>query len=223
MTLDRGLRVLELLAAAPSGLSVAEIAASLGLSRQAVYRALKTLIRHRFAAKGDGPTYHLGLGAVTLANLYSQTLQRSVTPFLRRLAVETDATAHIGIADGEEWVTLHTAEPPDTGTHLSYRIGSRHPLDRGAAGIAILSARPPSPGDDAVVAQARAQGYAVSRGQIIPGAVGIAAPLVVDGATLDASVGVVAVSEVDLAQCATLVTAAASEIARELWAAPRPW
>lgn len=223
MTLDRGLRVLELLAAESTGLTAAEIAGSLGLNRQAVYRALKTLVRHRLAAKGDGPTYHLGLGAVALANLYAQTLQRSVTPFLRRLAMATNATAHVGVADGDEWVTLLTAEPPDAGAHLSYRIGSRHTLQLGAAGIAILAGRPSSSEDDPVVVQARAQGYAISRGQIIPGAVGIAAPLVVDDATLDASVGVVALGEVEVERCAKSVMAAASEIGRVLWVAPRPW
>ena len=49
-------------------------------------------------------------------------------------------TAHLTIADGDEALALAVIEPSWTDFHVSYRVGARHPLDRGAAGRAILAA-----------------------------------------------------------------------------------
>ena len=54
---------------------------------------------------------------------------------------------------------------------VSYRVGSRHPVTRGAAGLAIASLRPETPDDPPAVRQAREDGYSVTRGQLQPGAV----------------------------------------------------
>ncbi len=64
---------------------------------------------------------------------------------------------------------------------MAYRAGFRHPLDRGAAGRAILAARAGRPDDP---------GYALTHGELEAGASGAAAPLV--GVTgIEGSVGVV--------------------------------
>ena len=49
-TLDRGLRVLDVLAAAPGGLTVTELAARLEVNRTVVYRLVSTLEQHAQAA-----------------------------------------------------------------------------------------------------------------------------------------------------------------------------
>ncbi len=54
------------------------------------------------------------------------------------------------------------------------RASSRHPLGRGAAGICLLSALPARPGERPEVTRARTQGFAVSRGEVEPGAHGLA-------------------------------------------------
>ena len=45
-TLDRGLRVLEVLAGSPGGLTVTELAGRLGVNRTVVYRLVSTLEQH---------------------------------------------------------------------------------------------------------------------------------------------------------------------------------
>ena len=45
-TLDRGLRVLEVVAESPDGLTVTELAAALGIGRTVVYRLVVTLEQH---------------------------------------------------------------------------------------------------------------------------------------------------------------------------------
>lgn len=216
LVLDRGLRVLELLASDSRDLSVAAIAKSLDLNRQTVYRVLHTLADHRLVVRGEASSYHLGAGVVVLAGMYRPHLRLRALPYVRRLAEETSATAHCAVAEATECVTLLIADAPNRSLQFSYREGARHPLDVGASGVAILAGRPPEPDDAPAVKRARKLGYAVSRSQITPGAVGIAAPLTVQGAAMDASVGIIGIGDINVEQCAARVVAAAREIARAL-------
>jgi DNA-binding IclR family transcriptional regulator len=98
---------------------------------------------------------------------------------------------------------------------ISYRVGSRHPLSLGAAGIAILAGRPEADGDSEAVREARRLGYSVTRGQLQRGAVGVACPLHGKGrrASFEASIGVVALDDLDVARAADAVRACARKIA----------
>jgi DNA-binding IclR family transcriptional regulator len=113
------------------------------------------------------------------------------------------ATAHLTIAEGGEAVALAVVEPSWTAFHVAYRAGSRHPLDRGAAGRAILAGRQ---GDASVIATA---------GELQPGAHGVAAPVLgLEG--LEASVGVVALSPLDPEVVGPQVVSAAAAVAQAL-------
>jgi DNA-binding IclR family transcriptional regulator len=86
---------------------------------------------------------------------------------------------------------------------VAYRVGSRHDLRRGAAGRAILAGRA---GD---------LSFLVSEGELQPGAQGVAAP-VAGVPNIEASVGVVALTGLDVAAAGPRVVAAAAEVARRL-------
>ncbi len=209
-TLDRGLRVLELLADAPAGRPVSELSAALGVHRAIVYRLLATLAAHRLVRAQDG-RYRLAAGLVALARGVAPRLQAAAMPELARLAEEAGATATLTVADGEEAVALAVVEPRHTAIHVAYRPGLRHPLTRGAPGRAILVGRPPAAGEPAAIAADRARGYSVSSGEIQPGASGLAAPI--PGA--DASIGVVSFGQPDESLAARVIAAAAA-VAEEL-------
>lgn len=214
LTLDRGLRVLELLAAEDRDFAVAEIASELSMHRQAVYRLLNTLTAHHLAARTSSGRYCLGLGVLRLSHLANSQLRRLVLPQLRRLAESLESTAQCVVAEGSEAVVLSVVEPENAAFHLSQHPGARHPLEQGASGIAILSSRPPSPGEPKEVAKARERGYVVTSGQLTAGAVGIAAPLRDrTGQPLNASIGVISLHELDIEEAAQAVMAAASGIA----------
>ncbi|MEU6700555.1 helix-turn-helix domain-containing protein [Pseudonocardia sp. NPDC046786] len=199
LTLDRGLRLLELLANEDREMTVAELATSLGVHRQAVYRLLTTLRAHRLVAEGSSGRYRLGLGVMQLARQANPELRRATAPHLRRLAQELEVTAQCVVAEGDDAVALSVFEPPASVFHLSQHSGARHPLAQGASGLAILMARKPRTSDPDVVRNAREAGYAVSRGRLTAGAVGIAVPLFDgDGHSLDAAIGVVSMGEVDV-------------------------
>jgi DNA-binding IclR family transcriptional regulator len=140
-TLDRGLQLLTVLAESESGRTVTELANALGVARPVVYRLLATLEQHHLAHRGADGRARLGLGVLALAGRVQPLLRDAATPVLRRLADDVGATAHLTVVDGSEALAVAVVEPMWTQLHVAYRVGSRHPLDRGAAGRAVLAAR----------------------------------------------------------------------------------
>jgi DNA-binding IclR family transcriptional regulator len=205
-TLDRGLRTLELLAGADRALSVAEIAATLGLSRTVTYRLVATLEEHRLARRDQAGRVRAGLGLLHLTNGINRVLRAAALPVLRALSNDVGATAHLTVADGDEALAVAVVEPSWTDYHVAYRVGARHPLNRGAAGRAILLGRKPA---------GRGSGYVSSEGELEAGAYGIAAPLRAKRG-LEASLGVVAMSALDGPRVGPRVRQAAEELAHLL-------
>src|SRR5690349_6245054 len=127
-TLDRGLRVLELLAEDGDnggGRTVTELAAALGVARPVVYRLLATLDAHRLVRRSEDGRVRLGLGVLHLAQRVHPLLREAALPVLRRLAEDVAATAHLTIADGGEALAVAVVEPSRTDFHVSYRVGAR--------------------------------------------------------------------------------------------------
>lgn len=202
-TLDRGLRLLHLVADSPGGVSVTEAATHLGVGRAVVYRLVGTLVEHNLVRRDRGGRLRLGVGVLQLARRVQPLLAGAALAPLRRLAEDVGATAHLTVAEGDEGVAVLVVEPSWTQFHVAYRTGSRHPLGRGAAGRAILAGRA---GDGGLV---------TSEGELQPGAHGVAAPVLgVDG--LEASVGVVALVPLDLDAVGSAVVSAASAVTRAL-------
>jgi DNA-binding IclR family transcriptional regulator len=206
-TLDRGLQVLHLLAATPGGLTVGELAERLDVHRAIVYRLVGTLGQHRLVVRGADGRHRLWTGLVELARGVAPDWRAVALPELEMLAEDLSATATLTVAAEDSAVALVVVEPRNTAIHAAYRPGLRHPLTRGASGKAILAGRPPEPGEPADVAQARRRGYALTRGELQAGAVGIAAPVVVDG-WADASVGAVSFTGFDRASAGRVLAAA---------------
>jgi DNA-binding IclR family transcriptional regulator len=188
-TLDRGLSVLEHLASNPDGLTAVELAERLSTARAVVYRLVRTLEAHNLVTS-SGARYYLGFGLADLARQLQPRLQSVVMPLLHRLSSETDSTAILSVADGDQAIVLLTQEPAQSALHLAMRQGGRHPLVLGADGLAILAGRPESPDEPGDVTKARRKGYAVSIGALQKGAVGIAAPIQVSE-WCTASIGIV--------------------------------
>jgi DNA-binding IclR family transcriptional regulator len=205
-TLDRGLRVLQVLAATPTGLTVTALAAQVGVNRTVVYRLLATLEQHGLARRDAAGRVHVGLGVLALARGLHPVLRELAAPVLRSLAEKLGSTAHLTLADGGEALAIAVVEPTWTDFHVGYRVGSRHPLGRGAAGRAILQGRQP---------HAAASAYVTTEGELQTGARGVAAPVLgVEG--LEASVGIVTLGDLDVAAVGPTVVAAAAEVAVRL-------
>ncbi|MCW2797296.1 helix-turn-helix domain-containing protein [Nocardioides sp.] len=203
-TLDRGLRVLDVLAASAGGLTVTELSARLEVNRTVVYRLVSTLEQHALVRRDSHGRVHVGLGVLHLASAVQPVLRDIAVPVLRALAEAVGCTAHLTVADGDEALALAVVEPSWTDFHVSYRVGSRHPLGQGAAGKAILLGR-----------EDGSAPFAVTTGELQAGARGLAAPVRgVDG--LEASVGIVTLGELDEPEMGRQVTAAAADLAARL-------
>src|SRR6478609_3830023 len=173
-TLDRGLRALEFVAAIPGGLSVQEVADRLGVHRTIAHRLLATLADHHLIARGPDNRFRAGGGLIALAGGLASTLRDTAMPIMRELADELESTVVLLVREGEEVVGIAVVSPSNSTYHLAFRTGSRHPLGRGSAGICLLSALPARPGERPEVTRARTQGFAVSKGEVEPGAHGLA-------------------------------------------------
>lgn len=203
-TLDRGLRLLRIVAdRGSSGITVTELARRLEVGRPVVYRLVATLSDHALVRRSPDAKVRLGPGVLLFAAALHPTLRQAANPILRRLADAAGATAHFTIADGGEALALCVVEPTWTDFHVGYRVGSRHPLDRGAAGRAIVAGRA---GRESVV---------TTRGELQQGATGMAAP-VLGVAVLEASVGVVTVESMDEHRVRGLVAEAALALSEAL-------
>ena len=204
LTLDRGLRLLDLLARPEhaAGMTVTALSASLAMSRTAAYRLIGTLEAHGYVGRLPDGRVRLGYAVTRLAAAVAPLVRAAASPVLRRLADEVGATAHLTVVDGDAALAVVVVEPTWTDVHVAYRAGTRHDLDRGAAGRAILRGRE---GGD---------GWVSSRSELQPGAYGVAAPL--PAGEVDGSVGVVALTELDESVVGPAVVAAARSVAEAL-------
>ncbi|GAB3593154.1 helix-turn-helix domain-containing protein [Angustibacter peucedani] len=201
-TLDRGLQLLLLLSEDDNGCTVTELAGALGVARPVVYRLLTTLEQRHLATRGRDGRVRLGLGVLALAARVQPLLREVATPLLRQLADEVGATAHLSVADGDEALAVVVVEPQWTQFHVAYRVGSRHPLERGAAGRAILALR------------AGRDEPATSDGELQQGAHGVAVGWTVG--SLQGSVGVVSLTPLELDDVGPAVRATCDQLVARL-------
>ena len=197
LTLERGLRVLRVLGDHPDGLTVSQLAEELGTHRAGIYRMLVPLADERYVIKGPDGRHTLGVGLLELASRVRPQLQEIAVPELRRLADDLRATTALTIRDGEEAVTAAVVEPRSTDMHIAYRTGLRHPIDVAASGMAILAGCAPRAGERKEVREARRRGYARSSGELLIGATGVAAPIVIGDRDPEASISAVWVDSRD--------------------------
>jgi len=212
-TLDRGLRALEVLAEHPDGITVSELAAALSTHRAAVYRLLGPLSDHHLVLRRSDNRYTLAAGLFALAAAVQPRLTEVAVPVLQRLADDLGVTAALTIRDGDEAVVAAVVPPREPRLHITYRVGMRHPLTQGSPGHVLLAAQPPVAGEPESVTRARRAGFAVSTGQLLPGATGVAVAVPSRGPGPDAAISAVWIEGLDPDAVAVDVIAAAREIA----------
>lgn len=216
LTLDRGLRALSVLRGQPEGITVAELADALGTHRAAVYRLLSPLADHRLVRRLADGRFVLGAGLIELASGVQSRLQEEAGPVLRELADRLGATTALTVRDGDEAVVAIVTVPREQLMHLTYRTGMRHSLSRGAPGLALLAALPPVAGEPAEVKRARARGWAVSTGQLLPGATGVATAISSPANGAVAAVSAVWIAGLDPDDAGQAVRAAAAGLTATL-------
>ena len=176
-TLARGLAALQLVASSPGGMTAQQVADDIGVHRTIAYRLLSTLAQYRFVAKGEDGRYRPASTLAVLGASFDNNVRQLSLPTLRALADELGTTVSLLIAEGDQQVAIAVIVPTNVFYQLSFHEGSRYPLDRGAAGIALLASMPPRPGERDLVPQTRKKGWVITHGEVEPNTYGLAVPV----------------------------------------------
>ena len=213
------METLTLVSEHPEGLSIAQLADRMAIDRAIVYRIAATLEAGAFISRGPKGRIYLGGAVLGLSAGLEPQLRSFATPFVNKLARDAGAASFLSVAHAMNATAILVAESETGLIRVGYRVGSSHALDRGAAGIAILAGRPEKVNDSEAVRQARKDGFSVTRGQLQANAIGIAAPIRFakrSAAMLEASVGVVALQDLNVEDVVPRVVKCAADISRFL-------
>ena len=190
--MDRALEVLLAFGAGPPEMSALELARRTGLSRPTLYRLMHTLEHHGFITSvGEPQRFRLGptVGRLGSAWMASVDVVGTARPFMQDVWERTGETVALFVHQRDR--RLCVAELPSA-QPLSFKrgVGYSELITTGASGRAIMAhdtdaaraggsprqAPGPTPELQAELHGIRARGYAVSRSELIAGAVAIAAP-----------------------------------------------
>lgn len=140
-SLARGLKILDLLAAADDTVGITEIAEYLGMDKSSISRVMQTLAFYGYAEQ-DASTrrYRLGPQVVVLgqALLNRMPLRDQARPFLQQLVDRTGECAHLGVLAQNQVLYLDQVESSAT-LRVNTRIGTLAPLHCTALGKALIS------------------------------------------------------------------------------------
>ncbi len=176
-TLARGLSILRQVTESKDGLSIAEVALRANVHRTVAYRILNTLCNENMLHRGEDNRYRGAAGLLSLAAAGHQHLRTVALPLLRNAADDLGITVSLLVREANIAVALAVVSPRHGTYHVAFSEGSHHPINRGAAGLALQAAGPEDPSDSEQVRAIRKLGYAQSFGQIEENMHGLAVPL----------------------------------------------
>jgi len=138
--LDKGLDIIELLAATEEGLSQAEIAKSLDRSPNEIYRMLDRLVRRDYVRRTSADRYELTLKLFELAHMTPpiRRLVSQATPVIRRFARNAEQAVHLVIHDRNILVVVAQVDGPGY-WNVSIRVGSRIGMVNTGSGHVFLA------------------------------------------------------------------------------------
>ena len=199
-TVDEALTIME--AVARMGpVTVAQLVRHLKMSRTVVTRNAETLRRRGYLRRTEDG-YVLGSQLIFLKPQAEATLIGIAEGVLQDLAAEMNETFILTLRDGTEAVQVAQAVNTDLMVRIELKTGFRHPLSRGASGLAILAFLDDSEIDKALRGAAgadevrarlpdiREQGYASSSSELTDGFQGVSVPLWVENHVIG-SLGVI--------------------------------
>ncbi len=139
--LEKGLDVLELLAAAPHGLYLQDIARHLDRSANELFRMVDVLVRRGFLARQPDASYLLTLRLFELAHLHPPVdrLLDCAMPHMQELARGTSQSNHLCVHHDARLVVLARAESPEPMSY-SVRQGSHFPFHDDRVSARVITA-----------------------------------------------------------------------------------
>jgi IclR family transcriptional regulator, acetate operon repressor len=140
-SVDRALRILEVLGRAARGLSLDDVAAQLDIPKSSLHRILAALKHRRFVAQPEpGGPYFLGTEMLATSFRFHDMLdlRAMIHPLLARVGGELNETIHMAVLDRAEVIYQDKIEAPHS-IKLSSVIGGRNPAHATGVGKALLA------------------------------------------------------------------------------------
>ncbi|MBR0641703.1 IclR family transcriptional regulator [Plastoroseomonas hellenica] len=200
----RVLQLLDRLAGAPQGASLAALAQAMDAPKTTLLGLLRGLAAEGYAVQANG-VWRLGpeaygLARAILAGQQDGGLGTAGRPLLERLAEETGESAMLSVLAPDRSAMVYTEKVESrTALRFSASVGDHRPIHCTASGRVMLAYLPPPWPEEflskarltpltrtsvtdrrslrRIVAEVREQGYAVTLGEATEGVVGIAAPV----------------------------------------------
>ena len=244
-SVERAAAILQFLSEHQDMVGVSEIARNVGLGKSTTHRLLSTLC-HVGLVRSDRERgqYALGFGLLRLTGnwLQGMELRTASLPELRKLRQQTGETVSLNARDADVCVPIERLDTQQAIRHI-VDIGRPQPLHSGAGGKVILSFLPESEVEELVLAadlgptrtkelrgelaQIRKEGSGVSRGERVPGACAISAPIFDRDGAVIGSLSILCVdstlNEESAEHFGNLVRESTAEISARLgWTAPDP-
>lgn len=161
--LEKGLDLLEALAAEPNGISQKNLAAKVGRSVGEIFRMLGVLEQRGYVAR-DPKTgeYGLSLRLFQLATQHppARRLQQAALPVMEDLAARVGLSCHLSMMSGAHFLTVAQAES-NRPMGWSVKLGALFPFSMLYVSARVLTAFQRRRRDDVIAILARESGMAV--------------------------------------------------------------
>jgi len=218
-TISRAIAVLKEVAKKnDKGAALSNIAKSTNLNISTTHRILSTLKSEGLIDRNPiSKFYHLGISLYYLGtSAYQFSICKHFQPTLEAIANHTEDTTFLLIRSGYDAVCTARVEGKFPIRTLTFDVGSRRPLGIGAGGLALIAFLPDeefqeiinanrkrypvlnnrSPNDiKTLVLRSQRLGYALSKGNVTPGATAVALPVYDDNGSVIAAVSVAAIDQ----------------------------
>lgn len=137
---QKSLRLVELLAAAPTPQGVSELARQVGGARGTVHKQLAGLVASGWVAQDPDGRYHLTLKVARIGNaaLEQAGLGRRIHLILEEIAARTGESVSIAALNGDQALIVQRAESSQV-LHANIRVGTRMSLDGAASGLVLAA------------------------------------------------------------------------------------
>lgn len=112
-SVSRIFMVIEQIANSKSGLGITELSKATNLPKSTIHRIANALINDNYLKKSDDDKYKLGYRFISISKQYVNSLDlcEIAGPYLRNLANNLNATAHIAIRNGIKAVYVEKIQP----------------------------------------------------------------------------------------------------------------
>ena len=144
-SVDRLFDIIEILANYPYGMTIVELSSESGLSPSTTHRFLSALLSRGYVYKdSESGKYRLTVRLFEIGSkvIPGLNILSVATPFLERLACESEETVHLVSRENDEVLYLFRQDAYSNSVNMGSRVGLKNPMYCTGVGKSILAYLP---------------------------------------------------------------------------------